>query len=202
VDVDFFKMRIESIRDASARSRWVFAVATVASLAQIGATWNGSASWLRHFALGAFADDPVVVELQKNLLRGWVESLFISVPLLGIRFTNSDASIIGSVALTIISIWLFYAMRRENHLIGQAIRDAADEPQEIKAFVYYGVSGTQVFATLSGNDAPFRSVRESNRRTVFGIRRLSRALVYLPALAIGLIIVSDVASLFWLERLA
>jgi len=42
MDLDFYKMRIEAIRDASKRARWVLAASIIAALAQIGATWNGT----------------------------------------------------------------------------------------------------------------------------------------------------------------
>jgi hypothetical protein len=211
--IDFYKMRIDAIRDASSRSRWVFAAATIASLTQIGATWNASMSWLRGFPLsmrsfgmgppGVPADE-VVAALQRSLMQQWVESQFITVPLLGLKFCVADASIVGSVALTVISIWLFYSLRRENHVTGQTFRDVADEGQELKAFVYHGVASTQVFATLSQNDEPMYTIetsRSQSRRRMFGIRRASRALVYLPAIAIALVIVSDFYSLFRSEAI-
>jgi len=142
--------------------------------------------------------DEVVAEMQRTLLRYWVESTFITIPLLGIRFSIADASVIGPLALTVLAIWLFYNFRRENHLIGQTLRDAVNEQQETHAFVYHGICSTQVFATLSHNDAPFRTIDGAQESSLLGVRWLSRVLIYLPAIAIGIVILSDFLSIFWL----
>ena len=112
--------------------------------------------WLRGFPLkyAYFPKEELVAEMQKVLLKNWVESMLINVPVLGIRFSISDASVIGSASLTVIAIWLFYTLRRENHAIGQLLHLAKDESQNTKAFVYHGVSATQVFATTSKYDEP------------------------------------------------
>ncbi len=200
MDIEFYKMRIDAIGEAAKRSRWDYVVATVASLAQIGATFNASFSWIGQYARACkqfSGTDSVVEELQKYLLKTWVESISIEIPLIEIRFSAFDASLIGSIALTILAVWLFYCYRRENYAIWHTIRCASQESQEMKCFVYYGIWGTQLFSTLSANDEPYSSLEAIPSKVVPGIRLLVRALMFLPALAIGFVIFSDLLSIFW-----
>jgi hypothetical protein len=198
MNLDFFKMRIDAIRDATSRNRWIYATATISAVAQMLAAFNLLFSWLRTFPLSGrpFPKDPVVAELQKAMLRNWVDSHFISIPLLGLKFSITDASVVGSFLLCILSVWLFFSMRRENHLIGQTLTEAQHCGDDLKAYVYLGITGTQIFATVSNNDKPFTTLRtpERDERGVV-LKGSVYVLMYLPAIAIFFVLFTDFLSL-------
>jgi hypothetical protein len=102
-------MRIATINEAAKRSRWVFVAASVASVAIIGATWNAHPSGLYDVAESLwksdFATNPPTQELQRALLKGWVDSMFVNVPLIGLKFSIADGWFLGGVALLILAIW-------------------------------------------------------------------------------------------------
>jgi hypothetical protein len=160
--LDFYKMRLDHVEEAARRTRLTLIVSIIASISVLGATWNSAPFGLSELAkeIGekGFSEQQGVRFLQEALMRGWVESIFVNVPLFGIRFSNKDAWLLGTLALSIISIWVFYVSRRENHLIGGLIRDAAGENPSLRTFVFYGICGTQVFATLTDNDSAFRNI--------------------------------------------
>jgi hypothetical protein len=139
----------------------------------------------------------VVKELKMNLLSNWVDQLFVNVPLFGLKFSVADASVIGAIALTIISIWFFYCLRRENHMIGVTLRLAQNESQDIKSYIYYGICGQQVFGTQTTNDDPIRSLGGQDSRTFVGLRTITALLFFAPVLALVIVLVSDVLSLVY-----
>lgn len=96
-------------------------------------------------------------ELQKAMVESWVEQQTIEVGLLGIKFHAADASLIGSVAFIIVVTWLFYAVRRENHLFGRTLELVAREAPTLRTHVFYALNSTQVFSTLSEDDGPYVS---------------------------------------------
>jgi hypothetical protein len=205
MNIEFYDMRIAAIDEAAKRSRWVFVAISIAAVAIIGATWNhlplgiyGPASdlWDRGFATNA----PTAV-LQKSLLKGWVDSLFVSVPLLGLKFSIADAALLGSFTLLILAIWKFYVLRRENHLIGGLLHDARHETSRIRSYVFHGICGTQVFATLTNNDNPILSFDTQEGRTFRGIRGGYLVLSYLPAIAILFVIITDLCDVFWFKAI-
>jgi hypothetical protein len=205
VDISFYQMRIASIEEAAKRSRWVFAASIIASIAILGTVWNSSPFGLYEFAStvwkpdgGGLSTDEATSELQKALLKGWTESLFVNIPLFGIRFSVNDIWFLGTMALFIIAIWEFYGLRRENHLIGKLLRDAAPEDERTRAFVFYGVCETQVFATLTDNDSPVTSLNANVAQQIIpGLRPVVWLLTFLPAGVIFCVVLTDLATVFW-----
>lgn len=201
MDISSYQMRISHVDEAAKRSRWVFAATIVASIAILGTAWNSAPFGLYEFAhdmwTSGFATNEPTAELQRALLKAWVESLFVSVPLFGIRFSVNDIWILGTVALLILAIWEFYGARRENHLIGGLFRDAAGEDERTRAYVFYGVCGTQVFGTLTDDDAPIVSIEQTEPLKIAGLRGLLLLLSYLPAIVILCAIFADLATVFW-----
>jgi hypothetical protein len=107
-------------------------------------------------------------ELQKAMVASWVEQQTIEVGLLGIKFHAADASLIGSVAFIIVITWLFYAVRRENHLFGRTLELVAREAPTLRTHVFYALNSTQVFSTLSEDDGPYVSAALQPRAETAG----------------------------------
>jgi len=201
MDYDFAKLLVDASRDAMRRCRWILSVLSISALAIFGATWNLYFSWLRTVALlPAWASENIVKDLQERLLTGWVDSGFMSVPLLGIKLHVTDAGFIGAIALTTLTLWLFYSVRRQNHLIGKTLRLAQSAPRNIQEYVYYGITASNVFTTVSRNDEPIRSLRFSQDESkLYGARAAYTALFYLPAMTIAWIMVCDILSIVLLH---
>src|SRR5262245_14093092 len=99
MNIEFYQMRIDTINETAKRSRWVFIASSIASLAIIGSTWNAYPSDLYGLAeslwKSGFSTNEPTQELQKALLRGWVDSMFVNVPLIGLKFSIADGWILG-----------------------------------------------------------------------------------------------------------
>jgi hypothetical protein len=94
MDAAFYSMRIATIDEEAKRSRWIPIVSTIASIAIIGSSWNAFHIGLFDVAsslwqAGAFAADQPTQELQKALLKAWVDGMFVNITALGIRFSIS-----------------------------------------------------------------------------------------------------------------
>jgi hypothetical protein len=203
---DFYKMLVEQVEKTSQRGRWILSISIIISLSQLGAAFNFTFGYLRIFTEYLIFDAPAwptsstpLSELQKELVKNWVDQLTININLIGAHFSVADANIIGGFALFIITVWLFYAARRENHLIGRACKIAESETKEYKSYLFFGICSTQLFGALSSNDAPIASLNQNQQKTVTGIRWLVTVLFYLPAITIASNITTDLLSVFRLH---
>lgn len=194
---------VETIRLSGRRCRWIVSAVTICSVALLTACYNLYFSWLRAIALmDNWGTPPVVAKAQEQLVGLWVDSGFISIPLLGIKFHVVDGTIIGSIGLTVLSVWLYYAMRRDNHLIGRALTLAVDNPTEpvTAKFLFYGISSLQVFALISNNDDPISAVVHTKTDARSNLVRMAfGSMYYLPAITILVLIICDALSLFALR---
>lgn len=206
MDTKFYEMLIQQANHAADRTRWIVSVATIASLAQLGAAYNFSLSLLRTFTeqmifkTKASADqiintDGMLNNLQTSMVRNWTDLLNINVNLLGIKFSVVDASLIGSVALLVISVWLFYSTRKENHIIARTCRLANTESPQIKAMVYYGLQNTQMFCTISAHDKPIISLHGIEPQGSQILRYLVGTLFYLPVVTVFCMVAIDLLNI-------
>jgi hypothetical protein len=137
---------------------------------------------------------PIQQEMHKDLRKSWIENSRLRIALLGIDIAGTDATLLGSVSLYIISLWFFYSMRRENHLIANLLIDAdRSTDQEIKLAVYHGIASYTVFTTIGG-DEPIRMLRPPPPvlHSVSNIRFAYILLLFLPAITIAFMIVTDI----------
>ena len=158
----------------------------------------------------------IVRYLREKLLGNWVESQFVSVPLLGVKVNVADAAFLGSIALFILTVWLFYSMRRQNHIIATSFRmaanyhhtagsnripnpnsDAAVKKFQPLEYIYYAVTATSIFVTATENDNPKTSIGflATSEAAIFGTRIAYSAMLYLPALVIAFVFLCDILSL-------
>jgi hypothetical protein len=196
-DGDGGQALLEAVKTAAARSRWVFAATTLTCVLHLSGLWNAYLSWLRLYALG-FAEptqQPTSIAAQ-HLIRGWVDSTFLSVPILGFKVSAFDATVIGSLALLILVLWHFFSLRRENHLVAYVFNQAWGRGRARQNHVFAYVWSTQVFTT-SRDDTPMSSVPAFDVSTtiVWGARGAVKGLMYLPAVTIAASLVAELCSM-------
>ncbi len=206
------QFRMEAIAEAQRRSRIAFVAGLMVSLAVIFGVYNSYFSWYRDFAFkkqfegsGFITTDskgtqvignPVIEELQRALLKEWVSSRVVSIPLLGIKAGISDGAVLGILGLAVTSIWLFYTIRSENHAIAILLRDTLKEPQETKRLIFHGIVARMVLTTISDNDSPIESLKDEYRNREAPVMRfLLRGLLFLPFIAALLMLVIDILTL-------
>jgi len=194
-----FQFRLEATRDAQRMSRIAFLVSTIVSLAIIITTWNAYYSWNVHFPLQEkWHESEVTEEVQHQIIKEWVESSFISVPILGIKVGIFDGSVFGSIALLIISIWFFLSIRRENHVIRFLLRDTKGKSSRVKKEIYHGIASYMLFANITREDQPIEDLDEKHRkhRPDSLMRMAFKILVFIPSFAITFLIISDIFTVY------
>lgn len=195
----YAQLLVESARISMRRSRWIFSGLLFLTLSVFGACWNLYFSWLRSlFIAENFGNGEIIREARQLLLNFWIDSTFISFPIVGVRLSIADASFIISIGITAIMIWLLYSTRRENHIIGRSLRITIDEeaPLSIKKYVYYGITFSSLFMTMSNHDNPIRSIEYMEQeQKIFGLRGIFQLIFYVPFILILSIIIFDILSL-------
>lgn len=201
---------LDSIRDSMRRSRWLLSVVSFVCTAILVAEWNVYCSWLQSFTRpGALeAQTGLLHDQQQHLLNTWVESGFMNATLLGIKVHISDASFLAALGLGTLTLCLFYAMRRENHLSVSTLRRAFNAEQPVQDYLYYGIHAHNVFATMTDDDRAMSTldkgltdgaelqISERYRDRLKGVRGAFTALFFLPFSVILSLVVLDLMSLF------
>jgi hypothetical protein len=124
----------------------------------------------------------------------------VKINLLGVDLAEDDVSVIGSLGLYVLTLWFFYCMRRENHLIANLFIDALENgDQEINLSAYHGIASYTVFTTI-GSDDPIQIIHPRPPREMALARvhptNIALALFFLPPFTISFTIITDVISLF------
>ena len=204
VELRGIELRLSGVKDATQRSRFVFVVMTIVAATILMGLWNSLLAWDREMAFYESKDpSSLVAENQKIVRTEWLKNLNISVGLLGIRVGPYDLAVIGSSSLIVVMFWFFFSQRRENRAIVGLLRycktgyDQKELSQEVCNWVYAGIVQSIVFIDMGGGDRPIEGleVDESHPLPNVSIRRILTALVYLPPITIGLIIIADMFSL-------
>jgi hypothetical protein len=104
--------RLLAIKDgaitAIQRSRYVFLLINVSAIIIFAAEFNAMLPWIRHFK-----------DNNADLLR---ELGVIAIPFIGVKTSVFDLQINAALAMLILAIWFWFALRRENHAIGLVVK--------------------------------------------------------------------------------
>jgi hypothetical protein len=201
LDRDAIKVRLEATRDATSRSRFALLATTVASVSFLVTEFNAYISWNRDFVLSPkLADNNSPTGFaQRRLLDDWVSSSSMNVSLFGIHVNAADLTILGGVALMFLTLWFYYAMRRENRLVGTLLRNTRDASLELMDLVYSGIVSYMVFTAVQPGKPPINTLAEykppeSIRRQFFGVQLL----FLLPVLTLFISLTFDLLSIYLL----
>lgn len=187
--------RLEGIAQAQRRARWAILLGTIASGAILTTLWNSYLSWDRRLA-AQFAEGPSGwgrQVLMAEQIRSWIETNTVTVSLLGIRASVSDAAVLGSLALLVCSFYACMALRQENEEVGSLLRDASSAYSTHERRSLFRRMHAVIFVSRTETAAPFASL-DSAPVAGPGIplsRVVIRVLTYLPAMTIAVIVLSD-----------
>jgi hypothetical protein len=203
---------LQAAQSAIARGRYVFGVVNLAAVLVLTAEFAATFPWIentlnraKQLARVQQGSDPasakanlVLIDRIKDTL--WHDVYTVSFPLLSVKFNVADLSVIGSAGMAVLAVWLYYAIRRENHIVGRVIREmdaALQENALTKAiYLYHGVAHYFVFMTVTEQDSPTGGSRRNLARIAI------RVLLYSPAWIPVLVLVDDIVSLFQPPRLS
>jgi hypothetical protein len=194
-----YESRIESAKESITRSRVAFLINVLAAFTLMLGDWNAYFSWYTEF-LDEKCTAPNCANLavaQEQIVKAWVDSLIVSISPLGIKFGISDVSIVGTLALLILSIVFVYCTRRENHAIGYLLVDTREKPRDLREAIYYAVSSHLVFLPVGDSDRPIDRLQYNlgeQKKSVF--RYAFDVLIFFPAIACLVIFTVEILSVF------
>jgi len=194
-----YSSRIDSAKESITRSRVAFLVNVLAAFTLMLGEWNAYFSWYTGFidekCAGSNCANLVVA--QEQIVKAWVDSLIVSISPLGIKFGISDVSIVGTMALLILSIVAVYCTRRENHAIGYLLVDTRDHPLNLREAIYYAIFSHLVFLPVGDSDRPIDRLTYDlgePRKSIF--RYAFDVLIFFPAIACIVIFCVEMLSVF------
>jgi hypothetical protein len=139
-----------------------------------------------------------VDEAQKQVVAEWVKNQTITTGLIGVRIGISDAAVIGALSLFVITIWLYFTLRRANRTIGYLLRDVRRETYDLQNLIFHGIAARLVFSDIGRGDQPMRSLAAApDAQNVPFVRFAVKILFFIPAATIFFVILMDVLSLFY-----
>jgi hypothetical protein len=165
------KAVVTATTSAVARSRFVFLMLNVAVVLSLIALLNAQVPWIRNTEARVTmelkqqcADETSqksphcksLEDTRQNLHRLiWNDLDSLAIPILGVRISSEDLGVIVSPSFLILSIWFWYALRRENHSVLEIRRIANDsDDHELIRYLYHGIAHNFVFTTSSEEDEP------------------------------------------------
>ena len=174
------------------RARSVFLTISIAGVLILAAQFNVTLPWARN-AVDRKSTSPELKKALEDTL--WKDLNVVSVPLVGIKFSAYDLSVVGSIGMAVLSVWLFlfYCNRRENHVV-QAIVHEAEGPDRENidphraAYLYHGIAHHFVFMTLVES-------RGGGMRPQALARGAVKLLHYIPVWVLLLVVANDIFTL-------
>lgn len=193
---------VSAAEDAVQRTRSIFLVLNLGYAVMITAQLNLYGTWVRHVRERAYDSRMVktygkagIEEVQKRLEKAvWDDLYNVSLPLLGIEYSADDLIVLGTLSMSVLTLWFVYAHRRENHCIADLERIVSKEkPTEagMASYIYYAVAHHFVFTTTTDNDAADGSDRPNR-----ALRYFFNILTQVPWLASLAVVLVTALSLF------
>jgi hypothetical protein len=156
---------VSAAENAVQRTRSVFLVLNLGCAVMVTAQLNLYFSWVRRVRVRAYDQlmeskevyGEGIKQVRDRLEKALWDDLYnVSMPLLGIEYSADDLIIIGTVSMSVLTLWFVYAHRRENHCIADLERIAVDEKLSepgLASYIYYAIAHHFVFTTTTLDDA-------------------------------------------------
>jgi hypothetical protein len=202
------KTRIETVRSSIQRSRLAFLALNVVSIGLLLLIWNLYFSWFRFLITPDI--DPDTEILKAEIARNWVRSLWTPAGALGVNIGVADTSLLGSLLLSVLGVWFYFAARRENHTTARLLADtlaqtstiASKAAAAVRRTVFWAVADEHIFLSWATIDKPagvIFALRERDTPLIEEpdrvVRRALGVMMYLPFLTICVSLGMDIYSL-------
>jgi hypothetical protein len=188
---------LEAASIAIKRARYVFIIINIGAILIFSAEFNALLPWMR-WPMQRTSTPEETKQILRTVFHGDLE--IVSVPLLGIKFSVADLTVIGSIAMLILAIWFFYCVRRENLVVDDINRMAFKTSNAHKrAYLYYGIAHYFVYTTVTLRERPAGLSSQGPESTA---RHVVKFLFYVPCLSPLLIVFSDIVSLIMSPKAA
>jgi hypothetical protein len=194
------KTRLATARASIQRSRLAFLVLNLASVSVFLIIWNRYFTWYRFF-LFPEAPDPNKNWVTAELIRNWIRTQWMPAGTIGVTFGVDDVSVLGALLLLLLSLWLYFTARRENHTTARLLSDVThiDIP-EVRRAVFWALADEHIFLAWARDDRAIGRILlpatdPPVERPDGIVRGALKTVFYSPVLILGLSWTMDLRSL-------
>jgi hypothetical protein len=191
----YLDFHFQAISESQGRARVALFLILFASSTILVTEWNSYLSWDQKWAAetSELPSHWGQEQLLTEQIRSWVETNTVNVALLGIRVSVSDAAVLGSIILFILSVYLCIALRRENHDVASLFRVVSSKGTALRHTVLLRAQSSTLLGPRNNNDAPFTALSgvPPKRQSLPLMPSVRWLLTFLPVLTIVAVIASD-----------
>lgn len=190
--------QLSAIGEAEKRARLALFITALASAAILGALWNAYLSWDAQWSQSpkpAEWGERVLLERQ---IQTWQQSNEVSVSLLGIHLSASDAAVLGSSVLLVLAFWVFINLRHLNGEVAMVIRGVDDDASTADRWRIFNRIQAGMVLEPPVAAPPIASVKDNVKYSLpsKSSAAMSRLLLFLPAITVLFIVASDLYFAF------
>jgi len=188
------QIRLNAAREVQTRARVALLITSLACGAILAAEWNSYLSWDRQWAEREFQSKHWGQnELLLQQIKSWVDTNAVNLALVGLRVSVSDAAVLGSGILLVLAFYVCMTAKQENGEVGTTLRQALDAQPDVRQLAYEHFRTSAVFNQVGGREAPIDDLYEERPDAAIPLATSTHTvLIYLPALTIATIVLSDV----------
>jgi hypothetical protein len=185
---ELYKVVIDGANAAISRARYIFVAMNVTGALLLAAQFNACLPWIRNTLIRA-RGGPEAELLLKTL---YSELAVVSAPVLGVKFSVFDLSLIGPATLTLFALWLYHGLRREYIAVDATLgysEAALSTDLDAATYLYQGIAHSFVFTATEEDDVL------TSRHTQRLVRWAVRVLAFMPVWIPLVIVVVEVITL-------
>ena len=100
--------------------------------------------------------NPISKSIREHYIRNHIDSMYITIPLFGIKISVNDILILMGLTFLVLAIWLFFCIRSENFTIGKIVSLNQNTDVNIRSYVFYGICFNNLFFPTTQRFTPYR----------------------------------------------
>lgn len=104
--------------------------------------------------------NPISDDIRKNVTRNYIDSIYITIPLLGVKISSNDILILMGIAFFVISCWLFICIRSENFTVGKILSLNQGKNIAMRRYIFYGICFNNMFFPTTQRHNPYENLSE------------------------------------------
>jgi hypothetical protein len=194
-----FRVLLEACAHAINRARYVFIAVNIAGIFTLAGLFNATLPWLRNAIERARIMSPPAPHLEHIQRTMYQELWTLTLPVLGLKFSVFDISVIASTALLVLALWQYYCVRRENEIVHTITEEALriyKQSNECASYLYHGIAHYFVFTQKLDVRVPAGHTPRAIPTVIV------QTLLFMPAWVLVLIVVSDLFTIVAPHKLA
>ena len=116
--------------------------------------------------------NPISQQIREHYIRNHIDSMYIIIPLFGIKISVNDILILMGLTFLVLAIWLFFCIRSENFTIGKIISLNQHKEINVRSYIFYGICFNNLFFPTTQRLKPYKNLHESSHTLVEELEKI------------------------------